>query len=1302
VTKSSIYRSEVVRPQIFFFCDCVLLLGCFSGCGQCPSDFSNTNMPKVPGKLNTPPVEIKRPMGSKTLSGAKSNNTGSPGPPNSAPTPGVSEGFKCGCGRSYALKASLARHKRDCGSRDTSKCQWCDATFASYAGVRQHERKAHPPEFQMEQQAQMPAPESELMTKIADVEVRASNGIFYKEMMASTGLTHQQVRSRREKPEYRHYLEKARVALAKSKKVSPPTVSTGAVPKRTAATKAIVVSASSSRLSSQPLLSCSKQVRKDQASPLSKAGPPKAKAEGKRIPINGAPPPVSMNLRGKRTCVPARPSPASGGGRSPLITPGPNTTIGPTIELPMSDLNPETPDLPGNTPKSLQIMHAKVQREEMLTTPEKPVTENQKLTPNRMQLPSANTNATPPEPYANAVNILPVRSLRARPRRSRSLPPTPRPAAVSDGNGRVGPQGLALFLLSPEPAVADALGRSESLAEMASAALNADDIELSRIVDKWLQKLAESTQYRRKGRRPKRNRGYHYAQTNTGSGQRASFYKKCQDLFQKNRRGLAEMILTGREETDVKAVPSVSSVEALYGGIFESPSPPDDEPYEQKRTGVSEFAYITLDEIRAAKSGWSVSAPGVDRVSVATVKNMSEAALAVLFNAVVFRNVQPASWKLLRTTLVPKEGDLRDPGNWRPITIGSAVQRLLHRVLAARLSKYASLSSSQRGFTEIDGTLANAMILHEYLQGRVLGGKAYSIVSLDVRKAFDTVSHCSISRALGRFGVPNALHKYIMATFDASTAIKVGSAVSRPIGIRRGVRQGDPLSPILFNICMDELLERINEKYQGGSLHNGERNTIMAFADDLIITADRDIEVPLILEDVSAFLERRGMAINPSKCRALVAGVVRGRSVPRTRPNYSIYGKPIPNVDAFNAFRYLGHEFGHKGVERPSILNLTNWLANIKKAPLKPDQKLTILKLYVIPRLLYGLQNPKVTSRTLRDGDRLIRKAIKGFYHLNAHTPDALIHASVRDGGLGVMELRRAIPRIFLGRLVNLMEKDGDLVLSSVLQSDRNRSLMIRLSGIAGDVPETTHWRDKIASGALSKGLEQTSEDSSSRLWISDRPTGWSGRDHVRAVQLRTANLPTKAIPSVPVGQRRCRHGCAVDESIAHVLQTCPLTHGSRIRRHNEVVAKIARHCKTRGWAVEDEPHIRSPCGQLFKPDLAVHLPGGTTVIADVQVAWDSESLRIPYERKRAKYDVPPFHKAAKRSWPGKKLVFAPIILGARGIWPRLNSDRSSILEIPPAVRRSCVNSVLKWGSSIHAEFSRSVWAKRLNPRPAP
>ena len=48
----------------------------------------------------------------------------------------------------------------------------------------------------------------------------------------------------------------------------------------------------------------------------------------------------------------------------------------------------------------------------------------------------------------------------------------------------------------------------------------------------------------------------------------------------------------------------------------------------------------------------------------------------------------------------------------------------------------------------------------------------------------------------------------------------------------------------------------------------------MAFADDLILIADHDVEIPLMPDDVAAFLERRGMAVNPAKCRALIDGVV--------------------------------------------------------------------------------------------------------------------------------------------------------------------------------------------------------------------------------------------------------------------------------------------------------------------------------------------------------------------------------------------------------------------------------------------
>jgi hypothetical protein len=119
-----------------------------------------------------------------------------------------------------------------------------------------------------------------------------------------------------------------------------------------------------------------------------------------------------------------------------------------------------------------------------------------------------------------------------------------------------------------------------------------------------------------------------------------------------------------------------------------------------------------------------------------------------------------------------------------------------------------------------------------------------------------------------------------------------------------------------------------------------------------------------------------------------------------------------------------------------------------------------------------------------------------------------------------------------------------------------------------------------------------------------------------------------------------------VDESISHVLQTCPITHWERIRRHNEIVDKIA--CKIRGWSVEDEPHVRHRTEELFKPDLAVHQPGHLLVIADVQVSWDSPELRVSYYRKRRKYDTPRFREAAFTRWPGKS-TYSPLLLWAPG-----------------------------------------------------
>jgi hypothetical protein len=125
---------------------------------------------------------------------------------------------------------------------------------------------------------------------------------------------------------------------------------------------------------------------------------------------------------------------------------------------------------------------------------------------------------------------------------------------------------------------------------------------------------------------------------------------------------------------------------------------------------------------------------------------------------------------------------------------------------------------------------------------------------------------------------------------------------------------------------------------------------------------------------------------------------------------------------------------------------------------------------------------------------------------------------------------------------------------------------------MAGEIHDLAAWWVRVKSGPLTKGLEQATEDPASRAWILEKPQDWSGKGFVHAVQLRTANLPTKAIPSTPKDQRRCRGGCVVDESISHVFQTCPIAHWERIRRHKKSLTKSLAIARSEGGVLKTNP----------------------------------------------------------------------------------------------------------------------------------
>lgn len=840
-----------------------------------------------------------------------------------------------------------------------------------------------------------------------------------------------------------------------------------------------------------------------------------------------------------------------------------------------------------------------------------------------------------------------------------------------------------------------------TIREVIHATFQASPLEAASIIDQWLYSKISSSGRRKRRTRSSKVESFNRSSRPPSRGAKASLYKLTQDLYKRNKKVLTDKIISGKTLTDDEVYPETQEVDKLFRGILESTSPPDDHPVLDQKEAQDIAFPITPSEVERATLGWRPSAPGPDEVSIESVKKTNFNFLAVAFNILLVKGATPDTWKTARTVLIPKEGDRKNPNNWRPITISSALQRLFHRILASRLNDALASNLNQRGFRNLDGTLANILILEGYITSGNRMRRGRNLASLDIRKAFDMVSHHSILRALDRFGVDKITKAYIKQTLgNAHTTIHVGKHASKSIHIQRGVKQGDPLSPVLFNLVMDELLDVLDKSGRGATLENGSKLVAMAFADDVIIVDDRDDHLALSLGVAEEFFRQRGMEINTSKSHTMSSVFTKGNSVSRTEPIFCINKRLLPMVNHLNSIKYLGHHFSTTGALKPSLAALPSWLLNLSRAKLKPSQKLNILKNYMIPRLYYALQTPKITAKTLKECDTLIRKSVKQILHLNHHTPNQYLHADVKDGGLGITNLRLVIPHVFLGRMEKLLNH-SDETTKLLLRNPTTSSLRDRLRRIAPTGTPAAFWREEVSNSTFSRGLEASIEDAASRSWLYQPPYGWSGGDFVRAVHLRTGNLATVGIMSNPPAQRTCRGCVQCNETICHVLQRCPVTHWPRIHRHNAIVKKIAKHSRGRGWRVEEEPHVRHTDGRLYKPDLAIHISNSQVLITDVQVAWEApRTLAETWDQKRAVYDNYHFRSAAAKRWPAKQLLFSPLIVGARGICPRANAQTAQLLHLPKQAKSKIVNLCIQWGVSIHRSFMGNIWRRNQQPVP--
>ena len=126
---------------------------------------------------------------------------------------------------------------------------------------------------------------------------------------------------------------------------------------------------------------------------------------------------------------------------------------------------------------------------------------------------------------------------------------------------------------------------------------------------------------------------------------------------------------------------------------------------------------------------------------------------------------------------------------------------------------------------------------------------------------------------------------------------------------------------------------------------------------------------------------------------------------------------PIPACSITQTYKYLSLFVGAKGPVSGVATKLQGYIDNVTRAPLKPQQRLYVLKQHIIPSMFHQLVLAGSTNKLLKFLDVKIRGAIKKWLKLPKDAPDAFIHSSIDEGGLGVLKLRCMIPLMTKARL---------------------------------------------------------------------------------------------------------------------------------------------------------------------------------------------------------------------------------------------------------------------------------------------
>ena len=378
-------------------------------------------------------------------------------------------------------------------------------------------------------------------------------------------------------------------------------------------------------------------------------------------------------------------------------------------------------------------------------------------------------------------------------------------------------------------------------------------------------------------------------------GEKPSKYFLYKELINNKKKNIEKIIdINGEEQTQSEDILNCFKLyfedlfkldnvdeEVIHDLLTDMPKISEDE---QKVLGDKIKSDEILHSLYSFKNGKSPGNDGLSKEFYVAFIDLLLPVLTEVFNITFNVGHLSDSQKLSYITLICKDKDNPElMNNYRPISLLNIDYKILTKTLSKRLESVLDKVIHPDQTCGVPGRsiIDNGHLIRDLIDYSNLKNINGVLLSIDQQKAFDRISHKYMLEVLKAFGMGRKFIKWIELIYnDVTSSVIVNHFVSESFKVLKSVRQGCCLSPLLYILCLEPILNRIRNDNQVKGFHipgKGEQK-LTAFADDSNFSLLDDNSVQKVIYHFEYFGKASGSKLNKQKSQGMFLGKWKSRS----------------------------------------------------------------------------------------------------------------------------------------------------------------------------------------------------------------------------------------------------------------------------------------------------------------------------------------------------------------------------------------------------------------------------------------